>query len=1007
MKERIVLSQFNWAYDHDIYIPLAAGVLAAVVREDADLRNRYNVDAWLRFERGNPKQIADEMGDVDVAGFSISVWNTELSLSVARHLKYRRPNCMTVFGGPSVPARPQNLLDTHSQVDVAIRGEGEHAFANLLRARPPLDSSSCAIVVKDREKDLSNFPSPFLTGVFDETLKRPYHFNGILECARGCPYSCLAGNTIIALPDRLLRFDEEVYSAVKIRCGTTTHSHYVGAHDERVMHQGTKECIEISLSNGTTLTPTPDHPLYRVENDVLVEHAASALKVGDWVPVQVGQNKITKEVPLLPLSMVIYPPGIGRRRPEEIKTPKTLNIDLAWWLGYLVGDGCLPTDDRPTVQFAVTPPVRKKLLRLAKKLFGLKMSVYTMKHTKKCESGEIRSRMLVRFLKETLGIGVREEKLRVPRALWRSPPAVVRAFLRGLWTADGHQPQKGEAYLVTVSKHLAEECAALLHWIGDAAVIRTVPQRPGRFPQGNWSKGGWSYRVEWHTRSCRERLIGQPCVGSRIPTQAGEGIRFRQKGPNKGAPYVSASGKHTHGASRALYRQVRPESPLLADDLVFVQVAAVRAVGLQDVYDVHNHPDHRIAANGVLSHNCTFCDWGSNTNAKIMSFPDERLLAELTWFADHKIEHIYCADANWGILPRDMDLTRKIATQRRERGYPRSWFVNYPKNSTKKIFDLAKLLHDEGLCRGATLSMQSYDEQTLVNIHRGNIKLSTYRELQKLYNDAGVPTYTELIVPLVGETLESFCAGVDTAIDAGQHNGLFIYLCRVLPGTGMAEPSYRKKFGITTIQVPIQANHADLDADDGVAEYEETVVQTDAMPMKDWLTALRVSWFVITFHQMKMAYFPLEWLRSLGVTVTQFARWFVDPNNWDTSNKSLLLVEMHRVASYLSSLVNAHPVVPRDGIDRFQPIRWPLDEATWLALSVDRDSYFAEMREVVTEYCEKHHIKCDTSCEAAWIEQKTRLVHWATDPVYKDPAEFAKHRVWFGRRGGSFLKEQP
>jgi len=49
---------------------------------------------------------------------------------------------------------------------------------------------------------------------------------------------------------------------------------------------------------------------------------------------------------------------------------------------------------------------------------------------------------------------------------------------------------------------------------------------------------------------------------------------------------------------------------------------------------------------------CTFCDWGSATAAKVSKFELDRLYQELEWFAQHEIEYIFVCDANFGIQKR-------------------------------------------------------------------------------------------------------------------------------------------------------------------------------------------------------------------------------------------------------------------------------------------------------------------------------------------------------------------
>ncbi|MBF0188828.1 MAG: FAD-dependent thymidylate synthase, partial [Magnetococcales bacterium] len=52
----------------------------------------------------------------------------------------------------------------------------------------------------------------------------------------------------------------------------------------------------------------------------------------------------------------------------------------------------------------------------------------------------------------------------------------------------------------------------------------------------------------------------------------------------------------------------------------------------------------------------TFCDWGSATLSKVTRFDMERIKAEIDWFAEKRIEFIFCCDANFGILRRDMEI---------------------------------------------------------------------------------------------------------------------------------------------------------------------------------------------------------------------------------------------------------------------------------------------------------------------------------------------------------------
>ena len=62
--------------------------------------------------------------------------------------------------------------------------------------------------------------------------------------------------------------------------------------------------------------------------------------------------------------------------------------------------------------------------------------------------------------------------------------------------------------------------------------------------------------------------------------------------------------------------------------------------------------------------------------------------------------------------------------------------------------------------KGVTLSFQSMDDRTLEAIKRTNIKVQNLKELVGLYREEGIPTYSEIIMALPGETYDSFADGI-------------------------------------------------------------------------------------------------------------------------------------------------------------------------------------------------------------------------------------------------------
>jgi len=201
-----------------------------------------------------------------------------------------------------------------------------------------------------------------------------------------------------------------------------------------------------------------------------------------------------------------------------------------------------------------------------------------------------------------------------------------------------------------------------------------------------------------------------------------------------------------------------------------------------------------IETNRGCPYGCTFCDWGSATLSKVRKFDLERVFAELEWSAKHNIEDASIADANFGMLERDVAITQKIADLRQVYGYPNTVGINYAKNQVKYLRDIIRIMAEAGILTEGKISLQSMDESTLKVIDRSNIKLSKYNELATEFRRARLPLGIELMMGLPGSTPVAFrndlqdCTNRDVRVQ--------INPTLVLPNSPMNEPGYRKKHGI-------------------------------------------------------------------------------------------------------------------------------------------------------------------------------------------------------------------
>lgn len=329
---------------------------------------------------------------------------------------------------------------------------------------------------------------------------------------------------------------------------------------------------------------------------------------------------------------------------------------------------------------------------------------------------------------------------------------------------------------------------------------------------------------------------------------------------------------------------------------------------------------------------CTFCDWGSATQARIYNFAEERLYKELEWFAQHKIEFIFCADANFGLMPRDLEIAREAAATKRKYGYPHALSVQNTKNATERAYQVQKTLADAGLNKGVTISFQSVDAMTLASIKRANISTRSFQELQRRFTRDRIETYSDLILGLPGETYESFTKGTSDVIANGQHNRIQFNNLSILPNAEMGDPAYQKKYGMITVTSKVINIHGSLEeSPDEIHELQELVIATDAMPKDDWLKTRAFGWMAALLHFDKILQIPLVLIHELtGVSYKELIESFMHGLGGDTP----ILEEINAFfMEKARDIQNGGPEYCRS--EEYLNIWWPADELMFIRLCTE------------------------------------------------------------------------
>lgn len=176
----------------EYFLPYTVGVLWASAQQNQIVKQNWRL-AEIIFRREPVADVISRMTNPDMVVFSCYVWNWNYNKKLAASIKKLWPGCVILFGGPQVTNRPFEtlFLAKHPYVDTVINGEGELIFTEILTAIAESQKIK-RIYKQDRIQDLSDMPSAYLSGVFDQLINDnlKIKWQAVLETNRGCPYAC-------------------------------------------------------------------------------------------------------------------------------------------------------------------------------------------------------------------------------------------------------------------------------------------------------------------------------------------------------------------------------------------------------------------------------------------------------------------------------------------------------------------------------------------------------------------------------------------------------------------------------------------------------------------------------------------------------------------------------------------------------------------------------------------------------------------------------------------------
>lgn len=445
---------------------------------------------------------------------------------------------------------------------------------------------------------------------------------------------------------------------------------------------------------------------------------------------------------------------------------------------------------------------------------------------------------------------------------------------------------------------------------------------------------------------------------------------------------------------------------------------------------IRDNPD--VSFSGILEtnrgcpNNCAFCDWGPRKE-KVRLFPLERIKSDIEWLSEHRIEYVWEVDANFGQFERDSLITDWLIAAKKRNGYPNRIYMNYAKYNNHHVFELARRFSEVDLSKSTTISLQTLSDEVLNNIGRKNMTLKHFSELITLYMKAEIPTYSELILGLPGETYESFTTGMGKLLESGQHSGIEVYDCNILINSTLADKDYIREYGIKAVHVPFFTQHSEVTADDTV-EYADIVISTKSLSSENWVKCKLFANAVQSLHCLGLLrnfaiYLHNENQLAYEEFYIKLIEWYFDHPltiGYEVFNNILIILQK------MTAGINIQYYYNRD----FGNVRWFLDEGAFLCFISDIDRFYTETseylrrfnieealfeqllnyqkniicvpnnksNEISLSYDFYHYFSHISDNEYKPLEKIRNIVKLSSGDSFSNHIDYAREVLWYGRR---------
>src|SRR5262249_38253099 len=167
---------------------------------------------------------------------------------------------------------------------------------------------------------------------------------------------------------------------------------------------------------------------------------------------------------------------------------------------------------------------------------------------------------------------------------------------------------------------------------------------------------------------------------------------------------------------------------------------------------------------------------------------------------------VMVADANFGILPRDLEIAEWINETKRQYDHPKYLYFSAAKNNPERVIDIARKFAETGISPTHTLAIQHTSDEVLAATDRANISALKQVEVAKALMKSGIPINVQLILGIPGDNYKLWKTTFADLMERGLHEDYQVFYYHLLPNAPAAEKIFMEKWEVETVDRFIPAD---------------------------------------------------------------------------------------------------------------------------------------------------------------------------------------------------------